>query len=283
MACGFTEAHLYTHESGRIFGTGLERPKHRGKLAAYAPAGGLIDRAQWPALLAKGAGDLTSSVKVILDQRNRPWCWSFAATQAAMMLGWLLYQRAMIFDPSLGPIITGVYGGNSIDDMLLKVQTSVGCVPCGDTGSDPVAGRLVLQQRHWNSNWKTDAAKHVITGWRECSAFEALVSGLLSGYPGVMGVDWQGGGHALACGLVSCQGGQYYVHGPNSWGLEFCDGWGSDPDRPGWYMLSEKQVDTAFSDDAFGAYVICAETADTAVDPAPVHQLAARAELVATA
>ena len=201
----------------------------------------------------------------------------FSATQAAMMLAWLLYRRQITFDPALGPLVTGVYGGNSIDAMITEVQTSIGCVPVADTGSDPAAGNLCLQQRKWAATWKADAAKHVITGWNECPSFESLVTGVLKGNPGVMGVDWQGGGHALAVALLSYESGIYYLHGPNSWGLDFVDGWGSDPERPGWYKLAEKQVTAAFvppnpREDPFGAYVICAETADTTVDPAPVRQ-----------
>ena len=110
------------------------------------------------------------------------------------------------------------------------------------------------------------------------------MTGLLRGNPGVMGVDWRGGGHALAVALVSYESSQFYLHGPNSWGLDFVDGWGSDPDRPGWYKLSEKQVVSGtFDNEAFGAYVICAETADTTVDPAPVHRLSESREMEACA
>ena len=114
------------------------------------------------------------------------------------MLAWLLYRRAIVFDPGLGPIVTRTYGGNSIDDMLVTVQAPIGCLPVDDTKSDPVAGNLVLNQKTWSPSWQADAAKHVIDGWHECPSFEAFVSGLLSGYPGVLGVNWQGGGHALA-------------------------------------------------------------------------------------
>jgi hypothetical protein len=190
-----------------------------------------------------------------------------------MMLAWLLYRRPIVFDPGLGPIVTHVYGGNSIDDMLLRVQASVGCVPASDTGSDPVAGSLVLNQGKWAPKWSVDAAAHTIDGWRECASFEAFVSGLLSGYPGVLGVDWQGGGHALACGLVTSENGTFFLHGPNSWGLEFDSGWGSDPDRPGWWKLSEKQVADAFTGYAYGGYVICHELTDPSLDPSPAPTL----------
>lgn len=266
---GFTQDHVYTHENGQVFGTGLVARKHAGKLPVYAPAGGTIDRAQWPALLAGGAGNLSAAVQFILDQGSKPWCWAFSATQAAMMLAWLLYRRAIIFDPGLGPIITRVYGGNSIDAMVSEVQAPVGCLPVADTGSDPVLGALILNQHKWSPNWKTDAAKHQITGWNECPSFESLVTGLLRGCPGVIGVNWQGGGHALAVALISYENGVYYVHGPNSWGPDFKSGWGSDPDRPGWYKLSEALVTAAFSGESFGAYVISAEMADATVDPAP--------------
>ena len=219
----------------------------------------------------QGAGDLSASVKTLLDQGNRPWCWAYSATQAAQMLAWLLYRQAIVFDPCLGPIVTRIYGGNSIDDMLLKVQASIGCVPCSDTGSDPVAGNLVLNQHKWAKTWSTDAAEHAIDGWREFASFAAFVSGILSGYPGVLGVNWQGGGHALACALVTCEGGVFFLHGPNSWGLDFKSGWGSDPDRPGWWKLSEKQVADAFTGYAYGGYVICHELTDPSLIPAPSH------------
>ena len=47
-----------------------------------------------------------------------------------MMLAWLLYRRQITFDPALGPLVTGVYGGNSIDAMITEVQTSIGLRSC---------------------------------------------------------------------------------------------------------------------------------------------------------
>ena len=35
---GFAEDYLYTHESGRIFGMGLEARRHVGRMQLYSPA-----------------------------------------------------------------------------------------------------------------------------------------------------------------------------------------------------------------------------------------------------
>ena len=165
---GFTEEHIYTHESGRLCGTGLVAKKHSGKLAVYTPAGGTIDRSQWPSLLASGCGDLSPAVKVILNQLRQ-----------AMVLG--LQRHASRHDARLAALSPPDHvrsDARSACDRRLRRQLDRrhdyrgadlgGCVPVSDTGSDPAAGNLCVQQRKWAANWKADAAKHVITGWNEC-------------------------------------------------------------------------------------------------------------------
>jgi hypothetical protein len=155
------------------------------------------------------------------------------------------------------------------------VQIPVGQPPANILpGCDPVAGLHVTNTRNFPSDWKTVAGQYrVIAGkWLDCPTFDALVSALIDGHPGVMGVNWQDGGHALCVLLVTEENGTYYLHGPNSWGLEFDSGWGSDPDRPGWYKLSERQC-TALSQ--FGAYALCGETESAKDLPAPVLSAAA--------
>ena len=38
MPAAWTENHLYTHETGQVFGTGLEARRHVGRMPVYAPA-----------------------------------------------------------------------------------------------------------------------------------------------------------------------------------------------------------------------------------------------------
>ncbi len=265
-----TENHLYVHESGREFRTGCEPRKVFGQFPVYGQAAdtALISRDEWPELIAGGCGDLSAGLKVILDQTDEPWCWAFSATQALMVARVLHGAEFEILAPDVCPIVTGEFGGNAIDAAVTQVQIPVGQPPADILpGCDPVAGAHVTSTRGFPDDWKTTAAQYrVLDGkWLDCPTFEALVSALLEGHPGVMGVDWQGGGHALCVLLVTCDEDGYYLHGPNSWGLEFDSGWGSDPDRPGWYKLSERQCAAL---DQFGAYALSAETFSKS-DPEP--------------
>ena len=65
-------------------------------------------------------------------------------------------------------------------------------------------------------------------------------------------------------------GSEMLFAGPNSWGADWNDGWGSYPGRAGWWLLSadSRAMQTTFSPGGFGSYVLCGAK-DLSLDPAP--------------
>jgi hypothetical protein len=258
--------HLYTcPESGRQYGRGCNPKPLQSGLPLYGPAAGFPTYSldQIAALVAKGAGDLSCGLKVILNQGRYGLCWDYAATQALMVDRVLKGQAFTLLDVSVGPVLTGngLNTGGAIEDMLTKVQLITGQPPASIIpGSDPVNAKLNLNTRQWPANWKEVAAGYkVLQGkWLECPTVVAMASAIIDGHPVVMGVNWQGGGHALCVLKVSVEKSELQLWGPNSWGADWQSGYGAaGPEMPGWYKLSASRCQAM---DSYGAYALCAET-----------------------
>ena len=160
----------------------------------------MIPRSQWPELIALGIGNLSAGVRAILNQTNRPDCWAFASTQCLMVGRELDGHSFAILAPDVCPVLTNQYNGGAINSALLQVLLPIGLPPATILpGCDPVAGRHNLNPRTWPADWKELAAKYRAARGKfyDCPTFDHVGSALLSGWPVVMGVDWQGGGHAL--------------------------------------------------------------------------------------
>ena len=264
----------YTHETGQVYMMGCEKPKH--VCEAYRDAAAVHDLPTILQAIKDGRNSLYKWCYTILNQTQHPWCWAFSGTQTLMVLLNQLFGDKTILDPSMGPAITGVRGGNSIDAMLLEVQSVCGQFPAAFNGVDPVKGTTNISQNSWPANWKTEAAKResVVDSVLRCHSELALASALIDMGPDDpcrpcdVGISWQGGGHALTCLEVGTDDGQtLFFAGPNSWGLSFDSGWGSYPGRPGWWKLPSRLMGEAFSADGFGSY--CLVAAKDAVAPVP--------------
>ena len=265
---------LYRHETGRIFSMGLEKPKH--VCEAYRDVAAVHDLPTILQAIKDGRNSLSKWCYTILNQTSHPWCWSFSGTQTLMVLLNQLFGDKTILDPSMGPAITGVTGGNSIDALLLEVQAVYGQFPAALLKDDPVAGTTNIRMKTWPATWKDEAAKRIATvdSVMRCHSELALASALITtgpddpNRPCTVGVDWQGGGHALSCLEVGSDDGKtLFFAGPNSWSTDFDSGWGSYPGRPGWWKLKAIQMGEAFSSDGFGSY--CLMAAKDAVAPTP--------------
>ena len=256
---------------------GLEKPKHSSTCESYAKAAHVHDLPTILQAIKDGRNSLYKWCYCVLDQTSHPWCWSFSCTQTLMVLLNQLFGDKTILDPSMGPAITGVTGGNSIDAMLLEVQGVYGQFPAEYNGVDPVAGTTNIRTRTWPTGWKDEAAKRVavIEAVVRCHSELELASALINMGPNDphrpcdVGVDWQGGGHALTCLEVGSDDGKtLFFAGPNSWSTSFDSGWGSYPGRPGWWKLKASQMGEAFDSHGFGSY--CLVAAKDAVAPIPV-------------
>jgi hypothetical protein len=254
----------YRHKSGRVYSLGCEKPQHRGRLTAYSATAPVYDRATILSQIAKGNGSLFAFCYTILDQGQEPWCWAYSGTQTLMVLLNLLYGDKTVLDPSMGPAITHVTGGNSIDAMIIEVQSVYGQFPAAILNDDPTESKTNIRVRTWPANWQ-DVAKNRqgnADDRKVCTDILSAASALLGmpndpSRPCDIGVNWQGGGHALTCLEVgSDDGSSLYLAGPNSWSTSFDSGWGSYPGRPGWYKLTEAQLADTFAESGFGCYAL---------------------------
>ena len=266
----------YIHESGRVFMLGCEPPKHPDNYETYASAAQVHDLPTILQAIKDGRNSLFKWCYCILNQTQHPWCWSFSGTQTLMVLLNQMFGDKTILDPSMGPAITGVKGGNAIDALLTEVQEVYGQFPAAFNGCDPVAGTTNIKQGSWPAGWKEEAAKRMaaVESVVQCHSELALASALIDMGPSdphrpcTVGVSWQGGGHALSCLEVgSDDGATLFFAGPNSWSTDFDSGWGSYPGRPGWWKLTHRQMQATFSSGGFGAY--CLFAAKDAVAPTP--------------
>ena len=264
----------YIHESGQVFMLGCEKPKHTCE--SYVNAAAVHDLPTIIAAIKDGRGSLAKWCYVILNQGSKPWCWAYSGTQTMMVLLNQLFGDKTILDPSMGPAITGVRGGNSIDAMLMEVQSKYGQFPAVLTGSDPTVSKTNTNTNSWPANWKDEAAKRtaVVDSVVRCHSELELASALIDMGPDDphrpcdVGVRWQGGGHALTCLEVGSDDGKtLFFAGPNSWSTSFDSGWGSYPGRAGWWKLKASQMSEAFDSSGFGSY--CLVAAKDAVAPTP--------------
>ena len=273
---------IYIHENGTKYGLGCERPQFA--CDAYCDTQPVYDLPTILQAIKDGRNSLAQWCYTILDQGQTPWCWAYSGSQTLMVLLNQLFGDKTILDPSMGPVITGVRSGNSIDAMLLQVQSVYGQFPASLTGSDPTAAKTNTRQNSWPANWKDEAAKRmvVVDSVVRCHSELALASALVTvgadpNRPCDVGISWQGKGHALTCLEVGSDDGKtLFFAGPNSWSTSFDSGWGSYPGRPGWWKLKASQMGDAFVSSGFGSYCLVAGNdlvAPTPVDPGPSPQI----------
>jgi len=235
---------------------GLEMPKYTERWLAYSASGAATySRADIIAYIRAGKGSLKDWVFAILNQTTFPWCWAFAPTQALMVNIALTTGQKIILDPCVGPLVTGVRGGNAIDAMVSEVQSVYGQPLASITGNDPVTGRLTSRI---GSEWRTDAAKRVVpeTHWPRHSSILEAASGIINAHPGVIGTGAFGGGHAVCVAEVGVENDSetLFLAGPNSWGMS-SNYRQAYPGRPGWWKLSENSLRDVWH--GYGSYSLC--------------------------
>jgi len=220
-----------------------------------------IPQTEWADRIAAGQGDLSAGCKVILNQANYGDCWAFSETQAEMVDRALQGHSLVVLAPDPMVWITGNYNGGAIDDGLLQVMIPYGLPPASLCPQcDPVAGHRARDEHEWPASWKTSAAgyKTPKTEYLDCASPDELVTGIFNGHPAVVGVDWQGGGHAICALQVLEVRKQFYLAGPNSWGEQWASGWGSfGTKKPGWWLLSLQHISGGFGQ--MGAWVHCGQ------------------------
>ena len=200
----------------------------------------------------------------ISNQTQRPLCWDFSTGQMVEVDFFNRLGVAEKLDVSIAPVEDGVLNaGNDITAAWEDGLVPYGICTAAYMGTDPTAVTqpdMLTRESRFPAGWKGEAAKRKGVVRFTCQDFLTLASGVLNDHPGILGVDWQGGGHCIGMTIVGVNAkGGLWMSTPGTWGADFTSGWGSDPDRPGYYKLTENQCGAAFGN-GYGAYVICGVT-----------------------
>ena len=138
-------------------------------------------------------------VWAILNQGQFGDCWDYSALNALMTKINMLYQEQILLDASVAIVLTGQYDGGSIDSAVSQVQSVTGVPTAAFMGTDPTRAITKRSMASWPNGWRENAANRIVPAgeWTQTMSAVELASGLIDGNPGVVGVSWQGGGHAL--------------------------------------------------------------------------------------
>ena len=258
-----TQDHLYVCEStGLTYGTGLEPPKHPGLCSASEEQMPIYSRQEILARVKANGGKVRLDYTgPILNQGQYKYCWDFSTVQMVMLAIELAYGDQVVLDASIAPSICDSIGsGDSIDDCWKKVVSVYGLPTAEFMGTDPTRAKIKQLPSQWPAGWEKNASERKGVSLYTAGDFLSLVSGVLNGHPGLLGVNCDGGGHAIGCAEVGVlsDGESLYMATPGTWGKDYASGWGAYPESPGWYKLSERQCSAAWSGPSFGAYVIIA-------------------------
>jgi len=272
------EEHLWLNEAtGRRHRTGCLPAKHAGKLRSVRdaqPQMPVLSRDEIVARLQSLGGSFCLPFQgPCYKQGGYNWCWDFSTCQMVKACCGILFNDWSDIDPSMGAGLCDNFAntGDSIDAVLTEVLQPVGICKAKFIGSDPYGPAIVQPQSAWPAGWQAEAAKRKAVESVTAPDFLTLASGILDGHPGELGVNWQGGGHAIGCleiGLTPSGG--LYMATPGTWGDDFTSGWGAyGPAKPGWYKLSEDQCAAAWEGRSpFGAYLLVGMTDQEAGLPA---------------
>lgn len=191
---------IYEHE-GRAYHCGLKPRLHKGLLKSYASVAATLTLAQIQAAIAAGRATLAAWVWVILNQGQYGDCWDYSELNALMTKLNLLYGEQVLLDASMAVVLTGQYNGGGIDSAIAQVFSVTGVATAAFMGTDPTKAITKRRKAEWPSGWQANAALRMVPDgdWSDTSNKLELATAIINANPAIVGVSWQGGGHALEC------------------------------------------------------------------------------------
>ena len=195
--------HVYHHE-GHEYHCGCKPRLHRGLLATYRSLAATYSLAQIVQSIAAGKGSLAEWVWVILDQGQYGDCWDYSELNALHTKLNMLYGEKVLLDASMAVVLTGQYDGGGIDSAIAQVFSVTGVATAAFMGTDPTKAITKRKKSLWPAGWQDNAAIRTVPDgdWSDTSDSLELASAIIDQNPAIVGVSWQGGGHALECAEV---------------------------------------------------------------------------------
>lgn len=186
-----------------------------GRFRAFESAFRPIPRAQWETRVLS----LKDYVTHVFDQDGIGSCCSNATVQSLMIVRAIEGLKPVVLSPGsvYGIVSGGRDVGSSLEDNLRQIS-EVGAAPA------EVIPPNEWNPRRWPSNWKELAKPYRMIEWYDLGGkFDNVVSAVMYGFPCVIGVDWDGGGHSVCVVGVVMDKGRASLLYVNSWGEEFGD------------------------------------------------------------
>ena len=236
------------------FGTGLLMPKpQRKKLVSAADVMPIYSRAEIIAKLKAAGGTIGLAVGLpATNQGQHPLCWDWSMCQMVEVVLLAMTGAAVRLDVSIAPVEDHTLNeGNDIHAAWVDGIEPYGICPAAFMGTDPTATSdlpdMLTSLSRFPAGWQAEAAKRKGVERYECATFLEMASAILNGHPCVLGVDCEGGGHAIgSTTIILGKNGGLSMQTPGTWGADYKGGWaGGGP--AGTYTLSEAQTEAAFN------------------------------------
>jgi len=191
---------IYEHD-GQRYHCGCKPRLHAGLLKSYRQVAATLTLADVLAAIAAGKATLAHWVWVILDQGQYGDCWDYSELNALMTKLNLLYGEQTLLDASMAVVLTGQFDGGAIDSAIGQVFSVTGVATAAFMGTDPTRAITKRKKAQWPAGWQANAALRKVPDgdWADTGDELELATAIINGNPCVVGVSWQGGGHALEC------------------------------------------------------------------------------------
>lgn len=192
---------IYEHD-GVQYHCGCKPRLHFGLLKAYATVTAQrYTLQQVLEQIAQRKATLAPWVWFMLNQGSYGDCWAYAEIGALMSKLDMMFGDKTLLDPSTSIVLTGQYNGGAIDSAIAQVFSVIGVPEAEFMGSDPRMAKTLRRKADWPEGWERNSSLRKVPDGEWSSSYDRLelAGSIIDGNPSIVGVNWQGGGHALQC------------------------------------------------------------------------------------